>query len=448
MRSVHTGQQRAGSTRTLLTGVDGSVVKKTVLPGGLRVLTESVSGAHSVSVGFWVGVGSRDETAKSAGASHFLEHLLFKGTASRGPFEIASAIDDVGGDLNAFTTKEYTCYHARVLAQDAPIAADVLGDMIARSRIDPADVDAERGVVLEELAMYEDDYADVAHQQLARRMFMSSPLADPVIGTIPSLRAMSRSTVWKHYRRYYRPADVVITAAGAVDHAEFVRQIRKATKSWVADPSAVPTPARVLRAKPVKSKMITGASVVSRPTEQAHIAWGVRGLARSDERRWALAVLDTALGGGMSSRLFQEVREKRSLVYTVQSYRSSYSDAGVFGVYAGTMPDKAATTIEVIEDVLADVAKNGLTDAEVSRAKSQLRGSTALEADDTNARMSRLGESEVISGALLSIDDVLAKIDAVDGDQIASLAKTILKKPASVVVVGPYEQDHVFNVRS
>ncbi len=354
MRPSVPGQQRAGSTLTLLTGADGAVVKRTVLPGGLRVVSESVPAARSVAVGFWVGVGSRDETAKSSGASHFLEHLLFKGTQRRGPFEIAAEIEGVGGDLNAFTTKECTCYHARVLADDLPLAVDVLGDMVTSCLIAPEDVESERGVVLEEIAMNEDDFADVAHQNLSARLFASSRLAVPVVGSPGSLADITRANVWRHYRRHYRPNDLVVTASGAVDHKQLVSEVRRATKDWVTDRSAVPSPARALRAKRERRpRSVAGCEVVSRPTEQAHIMLGVPGMSRVDDRRWALAILDTALGSGMASRLFQEVREKRGLVYSVASFRSGYSDTGMFGVYAGTMPDKADTTIDVIRDVLA-----------------------------------------------------------------------------------------------
>ena len=439
------GQQRAGSTRTLLTGADGSLVKRTVLPGGLRVVSESVPGARSVALGFWVGVGSRDETRKAAGASHFLEHLLFKGTATRGPFEIAAAIEQVGGDLNAFTTKECTCYHARVLADDMPLAVDVVGEMVATCRIDPADVESERGVVLEEIAMYEDDNTDVAHQNLSARLYGSSRLADPVIGSAESLRQMSRATVWRHYRRHYRPSDVVVTAAGAVDHAQLVREVRRVTGGWVTDRTAMPTPARSLRTPATRHRSIPGCEVISKPTEQAHIMLGVPGFSRTDPRRWPLAVLDIALGTGMSSRLFQEVREKRGLVYSVHSFRSGYSDAGMFGLYAGTMPDKANKTIEVIQEVLADVATHGITDDEVARAKGQLRGASVLESEDPASRMSRLGEAEVLSGHLLSLDDVVEEIENVTSDDIAAVAALLLKQPQTLTVVGPYEADRTFD---
>ncbi len=444
MRTSAIGQQRAGTTRTLLTGADGAVVKRTVLPGGLRVISESIPTSRSVAIGFWVGVGSRDETPKTSGASHFLEHLLFKGTPKRGPFEIAAAIEEVGGDLNAFTTKEVTCYHARVLSDDLPLAMDVLGDMVSSCLIDAADVESERGVVLEEIAMNEDDFTDVASQHLSAKLFSASKLGVPIVGSPGSLNDITRASVWRHYRRHYKPNDVVIAVSGAVDHKQLVREAKRIAAHWVTDRSAEPTPARALRSRPRKYRAIPGCEVVSRPTEQAHIMIGVPAYSRVDDRRWTLAVLETALGSGMASRLFQEVRENRGLAYSVASFRSGYSDAGMFGVYAGTLPEKADTTVEVIQAVLAEAARNGLTDEEVKRAKGQLRGATVLDSEDPGSRMSRLADAEIISGTFTSLDDKLESIEAVTGEHVAQVAAEILNAPQTITVVGPYDADRTF----
>ena len=448
MRIPDPGQQRAGSTVTLLTGDDGSLVKRSVLPGGLRVVSESVPGVRSVAVGFWVGVGSRDESPKAAGASHFLEHLLFKGTKRRSPFEISAEIESVGGDLNAFTTKESTCFFAKVLGDDLPVAVDVLSDMITSCRIDTKDVDSERDVVLEELAMYEDEPGEVAQQNFSSRIYGASPLAAPIIGTAESLRAMPRATVWRHYRKNYRPADVVVTAAGAVDHDQLVREVRKATEGWLGDPEANHAAARAAGARSRRHKSIPGSEVITRPTEQAHLVLGVPGVARTDERRWALGVLDVALGGGMSSRLFQEVREKRALVYSVHTFVSGYSDAGTFAVYAGTHPDKADTTISVVREVLAEASVDGVTGSEVDRAKGQLRGARVMESEDTAARMSRLGEAELLTGELLSLDDVMSKIDAVTVEDVTTVARQLLTADQTMTVVGPFETNREFGSKS
>ncbi len=444
MRIPGPGQQRVGTTRTLLTGPDGSIVKRSILPGGLRVISENVPSAHSASIGFWIGVGSRDETAKTAGASHFLEHLLFKGTQRRSAFEISAAIEAVGGDLNAFTTKECTCFHARVLAQDLPLAIDVLADMMTDSTVTRADVDAERNVVIEEIAMYEDEPSDVAIQDFDLRAYGKSKLADPVIGSVQSIATMSRATVWNHYRKHYRPPLMVVAAAGAIDHAQLVRDVKKATKGWATDRETKPVPARADGVTEKAPNSVAGCNVVSKPIEQANVVLGVPGLEQGSDRRWALAVLDTALGSGMSSRLFQEVREKRSLVYAVQSFRAGYSDAGVFGVYAGTQPDKVDECVDVVRSVLAEAAENGITDDEVARAKGQLRGSSVLESEDAAGRMSRLGKAELLTGELLSLDDVVAEIDRVTPEQVARIARELLTQPETMTVVGPFKSGRVF----
>lgn len=437
--------QRPGSQRTLLTSSDGARVCRSVLPSGIRVLTESVPGARSVALGLWVGVGSRDEGARAGGASHFLEHLLFKGTDRRSAYEISAAIEAVGGDLNAFTSKECTCFHARVLADDLGLATDVLTDMVTSSRLAAADFDAERQVVIEELAMNEDDPADVARQAFARLAYGTSPLARPIIGTVAGLRAITRAQVIRHYRRHYRPGTLVVTAAGAVEHRHLVSLVKTATRGWKAGTAAGTTvPARALRDRPRRISKSAGVVVTTRPTEQAHLVLGFPGIRGTDERRWPLAALDVALGGGMSSRLFQEVRERRGLAYSVATFRSGYSDAGLIGVYAGTQPTRANETVAVIREVLAQAASEGLEPTELERAKGQLRGSSVLETEDPGARMSRLGEAEILTGSYLSVDDLIERIDGINQSDVAAVAATLLVGPETLSVVGPYESDHDF----
>lgn len=436
------------STRTLHSGKDGSVIKRTVLPGGMRVMTEQIPGANSVALGFWIGVGSRDETAKSAGATHFLEHLLFKGTKKRTPFEISAAIETVGGDLNAFTSKDCTCFHARVLERDCELAVDVLSDMVASSTIKVDEYEAERPVVLEEIAMYEDDPGDVAQQGWAKRMFAHSPLADPILGTVETIAGMDRRTVMAHYRKHYVPSKIVVTAAGGVDHTQFVRYVKKYLGDWAAGYSAEPIPPRVVSAgigsrRRVRSE--AGSHIIKRPTEQAHLVMGIPAFPIRDERFWALSVLDTAIGSGMSSRLFQEVREKHGLVYSVQSFRTIFSDTGAFGVYAGTRPEKAKQTVGVIRQVLADVAQEGIGSDEVEAAKSQLRGASILATEDAQARMSRLGRSELITGELLLASDIHQRIDSVDVDAVNNVARELLTQPLTLTAVGPFDRRMKFD---
>ncbi|MGH8971417.1 MAG: M16 family metallopeptidase, partial [Actinomycetes bacterium] len=321
------GVQKPGTTRTLDRGDGGGgLVRRTVLPGGLRVVTEAMPTVRSVTVGIWVGVGSRDEAPSLAGASHYLEHLLFKGTRRRDALEISSAIDAVGGEMNAFTSKEYTCFYARVLDTDLPLAVDVVCDLVSSSVIRSADVDSERGVILEEIAMHEDDPTDMVHDQFAQALFGSGPLGRPILGTVGSIETIGRNAIAGYYHRRYRPQDMVVAVAGNVDHAAVVRLVRKACLlAGLLEGDAVPALPRV---GDRRSAGPGGVRVVRRTTEQANVVLGTPGVSRTDERRFALGVLNAALGGGMSSRLFQEVREKRGLAYAVYSYHAQYADTG------------------------------------------------------------------------------------------------------------------------
>ncbi|MQA01417.1 MAG: insulinase family protein [Streptosporangiales bacterium] len=438
--------QPPGSTRTLVRARDGAgATRRTVLPGGLRVVTEAVPNVRSVSFGVWVGVGSRDETSSLAGASHYLEHLLFKGTKRRSALDIAEEVDAVGGEMNAFTTKEYTCFYARVLDVDLSLAVDVVCDMVTSSVITAHDVESERGVVLEEIAMNEDDPGDVVHDVFAATLFGDSPLGRPILGTVESINALSRRQVAGYYRRRYRAPHIVVAAAGNLDHAKVVRQVRSAFNRAEAlgDPDTAPSPARSGPAPlPAVGDPV---SVLRRKTEQANLVLGLPGLARADDRRFALGVLNAALGGGMSSRLFQEVREKRGLAYNVFSYASQYADAGLFGIYAGCLPEKVDDVLAICRDQLLEVAEHGIAEEELDRGKGQLRGATVLGIEDTSSRMSRLGKSELVHGELLSIDQVLERISAVTLDEVRAVARDLLRGRLNLAVVGPFDEDKDFS---
>jgi predicted Zn-dependent peptidase len=402
----------------------------------LRVITESLPTVRSVSFGVWVGIGSRDEAPSVAGSSHFLEHLLFKGTRRRSALDISAAIEGVGGESNAFTGKEYTCYYARVLDADLPLAVDVICDMLTSSTIGAADVETERGVILEEIAMHDDDPGDVVHDVFTGAVFGSHPLGRPVIGTVDSITAMTRKQVHSFYRRRYAPEQMVVAAAGNLDHATVVRMVRKAFEGVLDGASAPAAPRGLERAVPLGGPAV---EVVRKDTEQAHVVLGGRGIPRHDERRFALGVLNHALGGGMSSRLFQEVRERRGLAYSVYSFSTQYADAGVFGVYAGVAKKRVDEVLTVIRDELAVVAEKGLTDEEVARGKGMLKGGTVLGLEDTGSRMSRIGKGELVYGDVLEVDELLGRIDAVSVDDVRSIASDLLARPMSLGVIGPFD---------
>jgi predicted Zn-dependent peptidase len=429
-----------GSTDLLDDGT--GAVRRTVLPGGLRVITETLPAVRSAAFGIWAGVGSRDEGPAHAGATHYLEHLLFKGTRKRTALEISATMDAVGGELNAFTGKEYTCYYARVLDADLPLAIDVLSDMVTSSLIESKDVDAERGVILEEIAMNEDDPSDTVHEAFVRQLFGDTPLGRPILGTVDSINGITRDQIAEHYRARYTPDHLVVAAAGRLDHDTVVQQAERAFRH-VLDGAAQPAAPRLAgaAASPGEGR---GVRLVSRGIEQANLVLGCAALSRTDDRRFPLGVLNAALGGGMSSRLFQEVREKRGLAYSVYSFTSQHADAGLWGVYAGCLPSKADDVLAICRDEIAKVVSGGLTGAELERGKGQLRGSMVLGLEDPSSRMSRLGKSELVYPRLEPVDDILASIEAVTHDDVRAVAADILAKPKVLAVVGPFDDTTAF----
>lgn len=434
--------QPLGSTRTLLTergdrGAPGSTVRRTVLPGGLRVITEAMPGSRSATLGIWTSVGSRDEATSLSGATHFLEHLLFKGTPRRSALDISAALDAVGGELNAFTGKEYTCYHARVLGSDVPLAVDVVCDMITSSLLRPDEVESERQVILEEIAMHDDDPDDVIHDAFIEALYGPTPLGRPITGTADSITSLTRRQIAGHYRRRYTAPQLVFAAAGDVDHTRIVRQVRAAfaAAGALGDPEVGPAP---LRQPGRRVRPRSGVARVERSTELASFVLGLPGLPRDDPRRWALGVLNATIGGGTSSRLFQEVRERRGLAYTIYSFTSQYVDAGYFAVAGGCMPDRIGDVLAICRDELAKVAASGLTVEELERGKGQLRGGLVMGLEDSSARMSRIGKSELVPGPLLTIDEAVANIDAVTVDEAHALARELLEAPTTLAVLGPH----------
>jgi predicted Zn-dependent peptidase len=432
---------------TLIHGADGgSEVRRSVLPGGVRVLTEAMPGQRSATIGFWVGVGSRDEAPGQHGSTHFLEHLLFKGTRRRTAMEIASAFDEVGGESNAATAKESTCYFARVLDTDLPMAIDVIADMITGAVLDPQEMEQERDVILEEIAMDSDDPTDVAHENFVAAVLGTHPLGRPIGGTPDAIRAVARDSVWDHYRRYYRPDELVITAAGGLDHDVVCGLVVDALHSagWSLEADAAP-----VQRRPTDRAAITGTAglhVVKRPVEQANIIMGCPTIVATDARRFVMSVLNAVLGGGMSSRLFQEVREKRGLVYSTYSFASSYADAGYFGMYAGCTPSKVRQVLELLGAELDKLAEGGISDEELRKAVGQLCGGIVLALEDTGSRMSRLGRAELVSGEYQDIDETLRQIKAVTAADVQELARELAAAPRTITVVGPFEETETFGL--
>jgi predicted Zn-dependent peptidase len=417
-------------------------VRRTVLPSGLRIVTEEVLSVRSAAIGIWVNVGSRDETPAVAGASHFLEHLLFKGTTRRTALEISATIEAVGGEMNAFTSKEYTCFYARVIDTDLPMAIDVVSDLITSSIVSALDVDAERKVVLEEIAMRDDDPSDLVHDLYAETYYGNTTLGRPILGTVKSIKEMSRSSVFNYYKKKYLPQDLVVAVAGNIKHKRVVAMVEEAlSRDNFLDVKGAP---QIRPNTPVKTKPMHSVGLLTRKTEQAHMFYGMEGVARSDDRRFAMGVLASALGGGMSSRLFQEIREKRGLAYSVYAYAQQFAGSGQIGFYAGCNPTKAIEVVEIIREVLADVAENGMSHEEIERAKGAVRGSLVLSQEDSASRMSRIGKNEIVYGQVMGFDDILKAIARVNPTDVREIASEYLTKSPTLALVGPFKNEAKF----
>lgn len=411
-------------------------IRRTELGSGLRVVTERMPGVRSVALGFWVLAGSRDEPPPISGSSHFLEHLLFKGTKTRSARDIAEAFDAVGGDVNAFTAKEYTCFYSRIRDRDLPMAVDHLSDMLQRSVLKEADFESEKRVILEEINIHEDTPDDLIHDLFTETLWPNHPLGRPVLGTKKSIRSATREQVRRFYRKRYVPGNLVVVAAGNLHHEQLLdllsssmetgRIRREGPATWNVRKAGRP---------PVPSGRLV---VRKRDTEQAHICVGTSGLSRTDADRFAFGVVNNAIGGGMSSRLFQEVREKRGLAYSVYSYHSMYAEAGIFSAYAGTTPARAKAVLGLVRAQLEEVAEKGLGPDEFERAKGHMRGSLVLSLEDPGGRMSRLGKSEISHGETLTVNQLLARIAAVTPEDANRAAERVLSQPMTTTVLGPF----------
>jgi predicted Zn-dependent peptidase len=406
------------------------VIDAEVLDCGVRLVTERMADVRSATVGVWVGTGSRDEDDERAGASHFLEHLLFKGTPTWGAAEIAESIDEVGGDMNAFTAKEYTAFYIRLLSEHLPLGLDVLGAIMTSPALRPDDIDAERQVILDEILMHTDEPADFAAEQCTAALFPHHPLGREVLGTPSSVAALDRDEIEQFFETQYRAENLVVAAAGDVHHDGLAAEVQER----FARRSGGTVPKRVAPDTPGEPLVVD-----QRPTEQVHMVLGMRCPGRHAPERWPLAVLNHVLGGGISSRLFQEIRERRGLAYSVWSERTHYDEVGTLTVTVGTAPEHAPEVLSLLHTELDRMGEEGITARELQVAQGHLRAETLLSLEDSGARMSRIGSSLLLHGRVLDVDEVLAKVEAVTVDDVAAVAADLAARSRTLSVVGPFD---------
>ncbi len=403
----------------------------TTLPNGLRVITERMPGIRSAAVGCWVDTGTRDELPNESGASHFLEHLLFKGSEDMSAREISETFDAIGAQSNAFTTKEQTCFWTRLLDTELETGMRLLAEMLQRPAFRESEIDSERQVVVEELLMSEDDPDDTVFEAFNETFFAGHPLERPILGTRESITAMTVSDISGYWKRRYTAGSTVISIVSSLPHDMVVGEVERFFGSWGGDGLSheyqplAPSPA--VRA-------------VERDTEQAHVVLGGELFARDDERRWAFEIANHVLGGGMSSRLFQTIREERGLAYSVYSFGMPFADTGAWGIYVGTSPDQLPEVMDLIDSEITSILATGVTDDELARAIGSVRGSIALSTEDANSRMSRLGRQAVTGGELLSTGERIARIEDVTTGDVLSVLHDVLPGPRVVAGVGPFEE--------
>jgi len=403
---------------------------KTILPNGIRILTEQVPYVESSSIGIWANVGSRDEDDSRRGISHFIEHMLFKGTNTRNAWQIADEMDYLGGHLNAFTDKEHTCFYVKVLSEHSDKALDILCDMVLNSVLDQEEMDREKNVVIEEIKRHRDTPEELVHDLIPEVAWRGHRLGNSVIGLEEVILGLTHDDLAQFMQEFYRPDAMVVCAAGNVDHDRFVDLVTarfsnltgKRTVRQLDDICVAP-----------------GRQMLSRATEQVHFCMGTRGYTVSDSRKYALATVDCVLGGGMSSRLFQEIREKRGLAYSVGSYAVSYQDNGMFVVFGGTSRSSLDEVLELVNKECKDIAENSITSAELERARNQIRSSIVLAQESMSNRMSRLAKNEICYGRIFSMEEVIREMTMVTQDDVAQVADSLLKPDAfSLVAVGDF----------
>lgn len=405
--------------------------QKTVLDNGVRILSEEIPHVRSVSTGIWVNVGSRDESDQNSGISHFIEHMMFKGTERRTPKDIAEELDAVGGHLNAFTTKEYTCYHTKVLDEHFDLAVDLLSDMLFNSTFSQQDLEREKNVIIEEIKMYEDAPDELVHDIFSNTIWRGHPLGRSIIGSEEIIRSLSREDLISYYRQHYIPGNIVIAVAGNIKHQQVVDKLAPIF-------GALKPVDRVRQTTPPKG--VSTLACNNKGTEQVHMIIGTPGYQLQHQDIYVVQILNTVLGGGLSSRLFQGIREQRGLVYSVYSYHSSYHDAGLFAVYAGLSKQNVSEALELIFKELHDISQRGITADELKRVKDQLKGNLLLSLESVNSRMSRLGKSELYLGKVQTPEQIVERIYKVTNDDIQRVASDLFKEDRfTMATIGPWQ---------
>jgi len=406
-----------------------SLYQKTVLPNGLRIITEEIEHVRSAAIGLWIGAGSRDEREGYEGISHFIEHMFFKGTEKRTARALAESLETVGGQLNAFTTKEYTCYYAKILDEDLDLAIDVLSDMFFHSLYDEKEIEKEKKVVIEEIKMYEDSPDELIHDLFSEYVWNDHPLGKPILGTEESINALTRDKILFFLSEHYAPDNIVIAVAGKIVHQDVVDKLSAQFGTFKRGGR------RVLEGTP------TGQTIEryqKKDTEQMHVLLGVPGLGQDDEDIYAMHIFNNILGGGLSSRLFQGIREQRGLAYSVYSYHSTYVDTGLFAIYAGTSPNNTKEVVECILQELINIKQQGITVGELERTKAQIKGGLYLGLEAVSSRMSRLGKTELTYNRVLLPEEVIGKLEKVTLEDVSRLMGRLWQKEkTSIMTLGP-----------
>lgn len=409
-----------------------TVYKKTGLANGTVIVTETVPDVRSISIGFWIGVGSRNEMPDESGISHFIEHLLFKGTEKRTAKDISETFDGLGAEFNAFTSKEFTCYYTRILDEHLPIGVEVLADILQNSLFSAEHIAAEKKVVLEEIAMYEDTPDELIHDLFTARLWQNHPLGQKILGTRDTVGSFTREKIVDYWGRHYGPGNIVIAAAGHLEHEKLVGLVEEHYK---------PKKTAAITSRALEPAVGSEIKVYPRQTEQVHMCYGTAALNARHEDRFTLSVLENILGGNMSSRLFQKVREEKGLAYSIYSYHSLFLDSGDLVIYAGTRPDNINEVLSIIKNEIGLIKNKGVTTKELERAKDNLKGQMVLSLENTRNRMIRLGKSELTHGEMLSIDELVAKVSAVTGDQVRELAVEVFDEDRMILtMIGPIEE--------